>query len=396
MRWTPGWRWPAFLKNRRAGKRGATDEYSQRLAAEAAYWGDFTVRWIDRGIVPPWGDTRLAISQLIANGHQDRILGAELENLSRRRQHLRRLIMRVRELASEGRQDVLDLGCGSGFLSLEMARQGARVTGIDCSAGQLAIAGYFGEAPERWRAHLFPRYLCLDTQPQDWVPPRYERRDFNAWIPEAGSLDIVVAHDALHHAPDLEKTAGLIAGALKPGGEALILDHQDMGEGLVATRSRLIERLAGLVSASDDPLDLPELECYARIADFPPELGQAIMSGLSQRLREVGIDTAETAAPLPDEVPPEFPEEESAFEGADERNLGSRLRAALEAHGLTTVLYEESLDPWDPEVQKACPENLDWVAFYRRRAVAERAVFEEDGLSGDGCLLWLRKPDSES
>lgn len=38
------------------------------------------------------------------------------------------------------REMVLDIGCGTGFFSLELARHGARVVGVDSSAGMLEVA----------------------------------------------------------------------------------------------------------------------------------------------------------------------------------------------------------------------------------------------------------------
>ena len=365
--------------------------YEDRLEAEAAYWADFTVRWVKSGIIPPWGDTRLAISQLIANGHQDRITGAEIENLCRRRQHLRQLLLRVRELAREGRTRVLDLGCGSGFLSLEMARQGARVTGMDCSPGQLEVARYFGEQPEWWRRHLFPRYLNIDVEPGPWAPPDYVNADFNVWEPEPGAYDVVVAHDALHHARDLDAIAAVIARGLCPGGQVLVLEHQEPSQGMAATEAGLESHLRGLVERPDEQLPLPPFDAYARSADFPAHLGLEIMTGLADRLRAAGFKVPDSVTQGPDEIPPPNPLEESAFEGADERDLGRRLVEAFKAMGLETDLYEESIDPWSPPLQELCPDGMSWPAFYARRALAEQRALDGDGLPGDGCMLWARK-----
>ena len=43
-------------------------------------------------------------------------------------------------LAGRGALDVLDAGCGTGFLCLEMAARGHRVTGIDFAPAMLAEA----------------------------------------------------------------------------------------------------------------------------------------------------------------------------------------------------------------------------------------------------------------
>jgi 2-polyprenyl-6-hydroxyphenyl methylase/3-demethylubiquinone-9 3-methyltransferase len=95
-------------------------------------------------------------------------------------------------------KDVLDVGCGGGFLAEEFARDGFRVTGIDPSAKSVAAA----------RKHAVESGLDI----------RYEiGRGEEAPFPD-GSFDLVACCDVLEHVDDLEKVIGEVSRLLKPGG----------------------------------------------------------------------------------------------------------------------------------------------------------------------------------
>ena len=101
-------------------------------------------------------------------------------------------------------QRVLDVGCGNGGLVRFMTRQGARVTGLECSAGQLA------------RAH--------DAEPagdEDYLSGVGQDLPF-----EDATLDAVVFFNSLHHIPVKDQTAALAEAlrVLKPGGEIYVLE----------------------------------------------------------------------------------------------------------------------------------------------------------------------------
>lgn len=93
---------------------------------------------------------------------------------------------------------VLDLGCGQGVLSREMARRGAVVTGIDLSAGMLANARRDEDA----------RPLGID----------YRQGDAQnlAGVADAAFTGIVCVM-ALMDIPDLQATLGSAARVLRPG-----------------------------------------------------------------------------------------------------------------------------------------------------------------------------------
>jgi 2-polyprenyl-6-hydroxyphenyl methylase / 3-demethylubiquinone-9 3-methyltransferase len=92
--------------------------------------------------------------------------------------------------------DVLDMGCGGGFLSNHLGGLGHRVTGVDASADALAIASRYD------RSGLV----------------RYEQGDaLNLRYP-TGSFDAVCAMDFLEHVENPDRVIAEAARVLKPGG----------------------------------------------------------------------------------------------------------------------------------------------------------------------------------
>lgn len=99
---------------------------------------------------------------------------------------------------------VLDIGCGDGVFVRELALAGAHVTGLECSAAQLA--------------------LCREAEPVS--DERYLAGVGQALPFSSGSFDAAVFRASLHHVP-----AGEMATALRearrvtrPGGEIFVFE----------------------------------------------------------------------------------------------------------------------------------------------------------------------------
>ncbi|MCX3291141.1 class I SAM-dependent methyltransferase [Streptomyces sp. NEAU-H22] len=166
--------------------------------------------------------------------------------------------------------DVLDLGCGTGSLSLLASEQGHRVTGVDLSPAMVALA----------REKLAGRdavFLVGDAA----SPPVGEQR-----------FDTVLVRHVLWALPDPGRALRHWRGLLRPGGRLVLVEGVWGGiepVGIPAERlTALLAPIAGQVRAerlSDDPLlwggEVTD-ERYAVVAEARPsgqERGEPAAAG---------------------------------------------------------------------------------------------------------------------
>lgn len=113
-----------------------------------------------------------------------------------------------------GPSRVLDLGCGTGSLSLLAAERGHRVTAVDLSPRMAALA-------TRKLAGTDAEVLIGDAA----RPPVGER-----------SVDVVLARHVLWTLPDPERVLRHWVSLLRPGGRLVLIEGVWSGTGLPATR----------------------------------------------------------------------------------------------------------------------------------------------------------------
>ena len=128
---------------------------------------------------------------------------------------------------------VLDIGCGGGYVSTEMARRGARVTGVDLARKAI-------EAARRQAAHenLSIQYRVADAMRLPFADEMF---------------DIVVCTDVLVHVPEPRKVLSEAVRVLRPGGHLLFssIDRSLLAEFVMIT---LAEDLLRFVPAgTHDP-----------------------------------------------------------------------------------------------------------------------------------------------
>ena len=115
---------------------------------------------------------------------------------------------RIFDLVLGGRDalDVLDAGSGTGFLSLELASRGHRVTGIDFAPAMLAEARR--KAAEQGAAISFEE---ADAEQLPFAP---------------GSFDLVVSRHVLWTLPHPQAAIDEWKRVLRPGGRLAVIDGQ--------------------------------------------------------------------------------------------------------------------------------------------------------------------------
>jgi SAM-dependent methyltransferase len=118
---------------------------------------------------------------------------------------------------------VLDLGCGSGDLTVLLALAGARVIGVDLSPGMVDVA--------RRRVQSF----VPDAEAEFAAAPAEQ-------LPLGdGSVDVILGRFILHHL-DVPRAAKECARVLAPGGQALFVENSGRNPLLMFARDRLAGR----------------------------------------------------------------------------------------------------------------------------------------------------------
>src|SRR5262245_14084038 len=115
---------------------------------------------------------------------------------------------RILDLVLAGRQslDALDAGCGTGFLSFELAERGHRVTGVDFAPAMIAAA----------RRKAAERGVSLRLEEADAEQLPFRR----------GSFDLAISRHLLWTLPHPEAAIDEWIRVLRPGGRLAIVDGQ--------------------------------------------------------------------------------------------------------------------------------------------------------------------------
>jgi len=109
-----------------------------------------------------------------------------------------------------GPRDALDCGCGTGFLSLELAARGHRVSGVDFAPAMLVEARRKAAAQ-----HLSIRFEEGDAEQLPFAP---------------ASFDLVISRHVLWTLPHPEAAVDEWIRVLRPGGRLAIVDGAQYNE----------------------------------------------------------------------------------------------------------------------------------------------------------------------
>jgi len=104
---------------------------------------------------------------------------------------------------------VLEVGCGMGMLSLELAREGLEVDAVDVSPESISIARAYRDSLEPLRGGF--GILC-----------HYALDIVHQFPHQDGSYDTIIFFRSLHHMPDIPATLARVHRWLKPGGYLLL------------------------------------------------------------------------------------------------------------------------------------------------------------------------------
>ncbi|MHA2646455.1 MAG: class I SAM-dependent methyltransferase [bacterium JZ-2024 1] len=182
------------------------ENYERAIKQEQAFWDHFHSDATRYG-VPHWLDLRRAtkLNRPVYNPFDD----PRVEHILRGAEKAK--FLRLACAAGHGAR-ALDFGCGMGWLSLELARAGLYVTGLDLSPVSIQIAKKYAETQQ----------VSGSLQ--------YRVADLNREELGTAVYDVIVIWDVLHHLADVDGVMRRLTQALKPGGQLLIWDHIGMQE----------------------------------------------------------------------------------------------------------------------------------------------------------------------
>lgn len=119
--------------------------------------------------------------------------------------------------------EVLEIGCGTGLLSVPMAPYVRSILAVDAADGMIDALKVKLDSLDGADGTAAIQPLCMFLQdPEDTrLPPGPggQRKKF----------DLVTSHLTLHHIPDLKPLLVTIYGCLKPGGQVALTDFEDFG-----------------------------------------------------------------------------------------------------------------------------------------------------------------------
>jgi ubiquinone/menaquinone biosynthesis C-methylase UbiE len=130
--------------------------------------------------------------------------------------------------------DALDVGCGTGFLSLELAGRGHRATGVDLAPSMLDLA----------RQKATARGLAI----------RLEEADAENLPFPAGSFDLVISRHVLWTLPHPEAAIDDWLRVLRPGGRLAVVDGAQYDSDAARTPQRENARTSAEYAAIGDKL----------------------------------------------------------------------------------------------------------------------------------------------
>jgi SAM-dependent methyltransferase len=171
-------------------------------------------------------------------------------------------------------RDVVDVGCGGGWLARELAARGARVTGTEISDEQLADARARGDAGGR---------ISYVVGPAEALP-----------LSEA-SADAVVFMNSLHHVPEAAMPDALREArrVLRPGGRVFVAEPQPAGEFYAMVK--LVEDEDHVRAMARRALDDAGAAGLERVTALEYDVAGWLADVAALRRRVVSVDAARAA-----------------------------------------------------------------------------------------------------
>jgi len=175
----------------------------------------------------------------------------EERNFFERKRRMRALAIVKRELAARDRTlTALDVGCGTGKMSLLLADMGFDVTSLDLSFDMLSV---FKERLRHEKLAAKPKLVCADL--------------FSFLADCPSRFDLVVFCGTLHHVRDVSEALRLASERLNDGG-IILITHEPLKQAISSRLRYVFHRLLAILDEALYRLRIHSLPKQAKGIDY--------------------------------------------------------------------------------------------------------------------------------
>lgn len=120
--------------------------------------------------------------------------------------------------------DVLEIGCGTGLMTCELAPYAKRIVAVDAAPGMIEVLKKKLQNPQSPQ-NILPVAVLLQDPEDKHLPPADENNPDGPRL----KFDLITSHLVLHHLEDLRSVLTTMLGCLKHGGKVALTDFEDYG-----------------------------------------------------------------------------------------------------------------------------------------------------------------------
>lgn len=195
--------------------KNSESEYQEKIKNEARFWDERAEVLSSSGRIPLWFDNRRGEDVTFIPLNLLRGAGIRANPILFRIVFSRMIDFAIEE-ATKKRGHVLDLGCGAGWLSLELARYGMTVDGYDICPKQIEIAKKISQESQGSSNPLLHG---------NFGSTNYQIVDLNQASLEKEKYEAVVSFGTLHHIQRLKHILKEVHKSLKQDGKFIFYEY---------------------------------------------------------------------------------------------------------------------------------------------------------------------------
>ncbi|CAG9981164.1 unnamed protein product [Clonostachys byssicola] len=125
---------------------------------------------------------------------------------------------------AQSKPNVLEIGCGTGLLSLEVAPSANRLVAIDAAEGMIRVLSSKLEGSSTPK-NIQPLAILLEDPEDQRLPPEDEAAPHGSRL----KYDLIISNLVLHHIKDVKSVLTTMFGCLNQGGVVALTDFEDFG-----------------------------------------------------------------------------------------------------------------------------------------------------------------------